>query len=279
MDQDTAPNFDYGQIQYQEVTPSFEPYNVWTARPYKVLGQYYSPMLSAKGYEEVGQASWYGQKFHGHKTATGEVFDMFALTAAHKTLPLPSFVKVTNLKNNKSITVRVNDRGPFHGNRLIDLSYGAAKKLGFHKYGVADVKLEVIHISENGDLTVGKQATQHAEPEQPQIALQKAPSIMQVEEYNEDESVEPSAYQTQNAGIQTSSLFVQVMAMENAEKAKDLATGLANLLQVQTHLPKSENIYRLQLGPIPTEQKAENLIKELGKLGFDKAFTIQVLLP
>ncbi len=112
--------------------------------PYTLGGINYQPMASANGYSENGQASWYGTKFHGKQTANGEVYDMFKMTAAHKTLPLPSYVKVTNLENGQSVVVRVNDRGPFHGDRLIDLSYVAAKKLGFEGSGLANVAIEGI---------------------------------------------------------------------------------------------------------------------------------------
>ena len=99
-------------------------------------------------------ASWYGVKFHGYKTANGEVYDMYGMTAAHKTLPLPSYVRVTNLTNSRSVIVRVNDRGPFHGNRLIDLSWAAAKKLGYHDKGTARVRIEGIDTSPEGLLAL-----------------------------------------------------------------------------------------------------------------------------
>ena len=112
--------------------------------PYELDGVRYEPMESANGYVEQGIASWYGTKFHGKQTANGEIYDLYKMTAAHKTLPLPSYVKVTNLENNLSIVVRVNDRGPFVGDRLIDLSYVAAKKLGFADVGLANVAIEGI---------------------------------------------------------------------------------------------------------------------------------------
>lgn len=112
--------------------------------PYTLGGVTYQPMPSANGYSESGLASWYGTKFHGKQTANGEIYDMFKMTAAHKTLPLPSYVKVTNVENGLSVVVRVNDRGPFHGDRLIDLSYVAAKKLGFADSGLANVAIEGI---------------------------------------------------------------------------------------------------------------------------------------
>ena len=112
--------------------------------PYTVLGKSYQVLPTEEGYFERGVASWYGEKFHGHKTSNGEVFDMYQVSAAHKSLPIPSFLRVTNLDNNRSIVVRVNDRGPFHGDRVIDLSYAAALKLGYADRGTARVQLESI---------------------------------------------------------------------------------------------------------------------------------------
>ena len=115
--------------------------------PYAVLGVEYEVMDSARGYAQEGIASWYGTKFHGRKTSNGEIFDLYQATAAHKTLPIPSYVRVTNLANGKAITVRVNDRGPFHPDRIIDLSYGAAVKLGYMEQGTARVRVEVIDLA------------------------------------------------------------------------------------------------------------------------------------
>jgi len=112
--------------------------------PYTVLGRTYFVLPTEEGYSERGVASWYGEKFHGHKTSNGETFDMYQATAAHKSLPIPSFLRVTNLDNNRSIIVRVNDRGPFHGDRVIDLSYAAAIKLGYADRGTARVQLDAI---------------------------------------------------------------------------------------------------------------------------------------
>ncbi len=113
--------------------------------PYRVHGKVYQVMAQTSGYTETGKASWYGKKFHGRQTSNQEVFDMYKLTAAHKTLPLPSYVEVTNLKNNKKVIVRVNDRGPFVNNRIIDLSYAAAKALDFVNDGIADVHIRVVN--------------------------------------------------------------------------------------------------------------------------------------
>ncbi len=144
MRHDAAPLRSPTQLELQDAAITIEPKSAATHRPYTVRGKKYYPMLSEQGYRESGKASWYGRKFHGHKTSNGEVYDMFKMTAAHKTLPLPSFVKVTNQANGKSVVVRVNDRGPFHDERIIDLSYSAAFKLGFYRHGTADVLIEAI---------------------------------------------------------------------------------------------------------------------------------------
>ena len=112
-------------------------------RPYMVAGRTYVPR-EARDYREEGLASWYGDKFHGRRTANGEVFDMDSLSAAHPTLPIPSYVRVTNLDNRRSVVVRVNDRGPYHGDRVIDVSIGAARALGFHHRGTARVRVEYV---------------------------------------------------------------------------------------------------------------------------------------
>ncbi len=117
--------------------------------PYTVLGKTYTVMKphEASGYKERGGASWYGLKFHGHKTSNGETYSIYAMSAAHKTLPIPSYVKVTNLANGKTAVVRVNDRGPFHQGRIIDLSYAAATKLDYIDKGTAQVEVELIDVA------------------------------------------------------------------------------------------------------------------------------------
>lgn len=123
-------------------------------RAYTVRGKTYRPLLSAKGFREEGNASWYGKDFHGRKTANGERYNMYAMTAAHKLLPLGTTVRVTHLQNRRSITVRVNDRGPFVGSRIIDLSYAGAKALGMVGTGTARVRVEALDVAgaRSGDL-------------------------------------------------------------------------------------------------------------------------------
>ena len=128
--------------------PKKEPLNKFSNRPYKVFGKTYYPMTSLKPYTATGYATWYGKKYHGNKTSIGEVYDMYKMTAAHKTLPLPCYVKVTNLKNGKTVIVRVNDRGPFVKDRIIDLSYAAANRLEIIEKGSELVKVELIDLDE-----------------------------------------------------------------------------------------------------------------------------------
>ena len=136
MDQDAAPTTSVDVSQIPSVVPHpVTPGDLGNKSPYTVWGKTYHVLASAKGYHARGLASWYGAKFHGHRTSDGEVFNMYGFSAAHRTLPLPCFVRVTNLENGRSLIVRVNDRGPFHSDRLIDLSYAAAKKLGYASQG------------------------------------------------------------------------------------------------------------------------------------------------
>lgn len=127
-----------------DAVPRREPLADWANRPYSIFGRQYTPMTRREPYSARGVASWYGRPFHGRKTANGETYNMYGMTAAHPTLPLPSYARVTNLNTGKSVIVRVNDRGPFLGDRAIDLSYTAALKLGYAHDGLAEVEITVI---------------------------------------------------------------------------------------------------------------------------------------
>ncbi len=136
--------------------PSVEPPSRYGNPPsYDVEGTTYYPVKSAVGYRAEGIASWYGTKFHGRRTSSGETYDMFKLTAAHRTLPIPTYVRVTNLENGRQTLVRVNDRGPFHDDRMLDLSYAAAVKLGFSRQGTARVRVESLDGGETLFLQAG----------------------------------------------------------------------------------------------------------------------------
>lgn len=127
-----------------DAVPRAEPLHRFANRTYIALGKPYTPQTERRPYSEEGLASWYGRRFHGKKTASGEPYDMYAMTAAHPTLPIPSYARVTSLRNGRSVVVRINDRGPFHSNRVIDLSYTAAHKLGYIGQGSARVRVESV---------------------------------------------------------------------------------------------------------------------------------------
>jgi rare lipoprotein A len=145
--QDGPPQQALHEDDIRDAVPRYEPPSQYgNPSSYAVAGRRYYVLDSAKGYVKRGLASWYGTKFHGRRTSSGETYDMYAMSAAHKTLPLPTYVQVTNLKNQKSVIVKVNDRGPFHSDRLIDLSYAAAVKLGITANGTAPVEVKAIDV-------------------------------------------------------------------------------------------------------------------------------------
>ncbi len=148
---DGPPETPFDPSRIRPAVPKAEPLSPYgNPLVYEVNGQRYRTLASAQGYREEGIASWYGTKFHGRRTSSGEPYDMYAMTAAHKTLPLPSYVRVTNLENGRSAIVRVNDRGPFHPGRIIDLSYAAAVTLGIVERGTARVRVEAIEVPGQG---------------------------------------------------------------------------------------------------------------------------------
>ncbi|MCU7554337.1 septal ring lytic transglycosylase RlpA family protein [Alteromonas sp. ASW11-19] len=256
LKQDSAPAFAHDTPAMIDAVPKYEPYRTFNSRPYEVLGKRYYPMQTGKGYEEEGYASWYGQKFHGHLTSNGETYNMFAMTAAHKTLPLPSYVRVTNLSNGKQAIVRVNDRGPFHDNRIIDLSYAAAIKLDYHNHGTAKVKLEVIHFDEENNVTVGKQPT------------------VTYAEYAGLTDPEPAA----SASSGSTATYIQVAALSDIERARSISSVLSSLYQVPTEIPMVNNVYKLRLGPLHDRFQVKMLLHELKNNGYPGAYTVQETL-
>ncbi|MCC5880873.1 MAG: septal ring lytic transglycosylase RlpA family protein [Idiomarina sp.] len=147
MRNDQAPARLPTPAELATLEPRYEPLSrQGNMTSYTVFGQTYETLPTAKGYVQTGKASWYGQKFHGHLTSNGEYYDMYGLSAAHRYLPLPTYVKVTNLNNGRHVIVRVNDRGPFHPDRVIDLSYGAAYKLDMLHSGTAPVQVEALYM-------------------------------------------------------------------------------------------------------------------------------------
>ncbi len=199
---------------------------------YVVFGKRYQTLPHNRAYSERGIASWYGNKFHGKRTSSGEPYDMYAMTAAHKTLPLPSYVRVTNLKNQRSVVVRVNDRGPFHDNRLIDLSYTAAWKLGITGEGTGLVEVTT--------LQPGK-----PEPPPPPVTPKSPRALPE--------------------------LFLQVGAFGSSENAERLKKRLEEQLKTQVLIQGNDNpqkpVYRVQVGPIASVELADHISLQLGRMG------------
>ena len=265
----------------QDAEPKYEPYREQNSQPYEVLGKYYRPLTTGKGYTATGNASWYGQKFHGHLTSNGEVYDMFGMTAAHKTLPLPSYVRVTNLDNQQQAIVRVNDRGPFHSERIIDLSYAAAKKLGFHQHGTTRVMLEVIHVDSNDMVTVGNEppvpyalyAGELPAEDELQTASQSEGQLTDTALNREQTDVEALTQVAASQGY-----YIQVAALTDATRAKQLSDGLSSLYQVPAEFPLIDDIYRLRLGPLTDRFKLNMLLDELKQNGYPGAYKVAASL-
>lgn len=168
IDDDIAPDAPISVEHIEDAHPQYEPYSLGGNSDYTLRGQRYEIIKEPQGFTQEGVASWYGKKFHGHQTSNGEVYDMYSMSAAHKTLPIPSYVKVTNKDNGRSAVVRVNDRGPFHQGRIIDLSFAAATKLDVIRTGTANVTIEVI--------SVDKPTEAHKQKALPKFVVQVASS-------------------------------------------------------------------------------------------------------
>ena len=215
---------------------------------YEVFNKPYTVMPSAVGYKERGVASWYGKKFHGNLTSNREVYDMYGMTAAHTTLPLPTYVRVRNLSNNRSIVVRVNDRGPFVDNRIIDLSYSAAQKLDMITTGTSLVEVEAITFEAPGRDQPTRQVT--APP--PQQAT-------------------PQPQTPRNEPLNPNSIYVQIGAFgsrANADRRLSLLrSGGIGAAAVHVDTSVSPALYRVRMGPIQGVDQYDLLVEELAKLG------------
>lgn len=217
-----------------DAVPRVEPLSRYGNPPtYVVNGRRYQTLTSSTGYRERGIASWYGNKFHGRRTSSGEIYDLYKMTAAHKTLPLPTYARVTNLRNGRSIIVKINDRGPFHVNRIIDLSYVAAAKLGILEYGTGLVEVEAL------------------DPSQP------APTRMAARE--------PPATDDD------ATLFLQVGAFRNRDNAERLSRKLQDSRLGEIHIQQgsttSGTVYRVRIGPLASVDAADRISNSLIALG------------
>ena len=257
---DGAPWWDVDVSRIPDATPTLHtgPYK---ANPYTVLGKTYFPLQESKTYVASGTASWYGTKFHGQNTANGEVYDLYGMSAAHKTLPLPSYVRVTNLDNNKTVILRVNDRGPFYSDRIIDLSYAAAKKLGYAETGTARVKVEGID-PQQWWAAKGRPAPLMLN--EPQVAQNSAPVITAsagtVEQWTPPPQQHAAAVvpvqidAKKNASAPASGQYLQVGAFANPDAAELLRSKLSGMVSapvfISSIVRNQQTLHRVRLGPI-----------------------------
>lgn len=268
---DGPPKFYVDETKIPNAKPKPEKLSKYgNMRSYVVFGRRYYVMRSSRNYSAVGVASWYGTMFHARNTSSGEPYNMLAMTAAHKSLPLPTYVEVVNLKNRRKVIVKVNDRGPFRSNRLIDLSYVAAKKLGMLGKGTAPVRVTAIdpyhpyqHYYQHY-----YQHQYHYQPyhyvsatptkkieRQPQ---QKVASSWRIVKYH---SLPPS---------RQSSLYLQVGAFKNIANAKNLQKKLIALLKTNVIITpplKHESLFRVKIGPFNDVTTADKLTARLKLLG------------
>jgi rare lipoprotein A len=245
-----APSAAASAAQAPDAVPQVEPRSRYGNPPfYDVFGKRYYVLSSSSAYVERGVASWYGPGFHKIRTSTGEPYDMYGMTAAHKTLPLPAYVRVTNLQNGRSAVVRVNDRGPFVGNRIIDLSYTAAAKLDMLRNGTAMVEVRAIDPSMPASGSTSAPPAATAPPASAASAASAAPPAPQLE----------------------ASLFVQAGAFADPANALRLASRLQGggygKVFVRDDLIAGRKMYRVRIGPVPDVPEFDRIVAALEQAG------------
>ncbi len=225
-----------------DAVPKIEPFTPSTSKPYVVFGKTYTPDVSGGPYKVQGRASWYGKKFHGNPTANGERYNMYGMTAAHPTLPLPSYARITRVANGKSVVVRVNDRGPFLNDRVIDLSYVAAYKLGMLSPGSAEVVVERIT------------------PDQIRN-WQSAPAMLEVATATTRSTPLPPPVEIPPRSALPGSMYLQLGAFSDEGKAQALAARVSNQMPAELGASvrveqTTNNLHRVRIGPFASREAA-----------------------
>ena len=246
-----------------DAVPRVEPINRGTARPYVVMGRSYTPMTSLAPYQARGIATWYGSRYHGKQTSSGETYDMYAMTAAHTTLPIPSYARVTNLKNGKSVMVRINDRGPFVEGRIIDLSYTAAHRIGVLAGGSAMVEVESIIPGASGAMIASAPPPSVAPAPMPEsaplaAAREPEPTTTQLPAAETPPAVTadapPVPVATDAAGI-----YLQLGAFGSRENAENFLARMkiqVEWLASTLHVFSRDGLFRVHAGPYAREADA-----------------------
>ncbi|MBK9244303.1 MAG: septal ring lytic transglycosylase RlpA family protein [Burkholderiales bacterium] len=238
-----------------DAVPRIEPFHSGASRPYVALGNSYTPITDDRALVQRGYASWYGRQFHGNRTSTGEIYDMFAMTAAHPTMPLPSYARVTNLRNGASVVVRVNDRGPFRDGRVIDLSYAAAVRLGIAATGTGEV--EVRRITHREIAGLGAPAVAAAPPPAPSSPPRPATAEPPVAASNGRWAVQLGAFAAADRAQ-------ELLARVQAELAKPQAGNLP--VDLQPRIESDGGLHRVLLGALPEREAAATLATRLAAL-------------
>jgi len=247
---DDGPMADFpANIDYiQEPIPRWEPFHKWANRPYNVLGLSFTPQDQIGQAKEQGIASWYGRKFHGQKTSTGETYDMFQMTAAHPTLPIPSYARVTHVKNGRSVIVRINDRGPFHKGRVMDLSFLAACRLGYANQGSAEVIVESLVPSDAPSAFIASAtAPRTTPPASSNVVTAANPRPIPIAEAN-------------------GSIYVQLGAFSSQSNAENFKAHLARELDHDANklsIQNVANLYKVRLGPFANRNDALAVISRV----------------
>ena len=252
-----------------DAQPRIEPLHRFANNPYVVLGKSYVPETSLKPYKQRGIASWYGKKFHGQKTSIGEQYDMFAMTAAHPTLAIPSYARVTNVTTGQSVVVRVTDRGPFHADRIMDLSYAAAYRLGYVNNGSTLVEVEAILPDDASMLA-------YTQPKQPIASANRPPQSpagrdeldLLATQLASSDNATPLPAATPSAAAQSvqKGVFLQLGAFSNADNAESLRSHLArelDWLSEGIQINAGNGMHRVHLGPYASRSDAEKVAEKI----------------
>ncbi len=253
-DDGPGDNIPAGLEDTPDAIPTIEPYAKTGNKPYVVFGKTYTPLVDNKPFTQRGTGSWYGKKFHNKRTSSGELYDMYKMSAAHPTLPIPSYARVTNLSNGKSVIVRINDRGPFHSSRIIDLSYTAALKLGYIGHG--STELEVQRLLPADIIAINKNApSANSKAMMATIANTPAPDS------NADTAVATPPTTPSQAVELTSGFYLQLGAytqQANADAAQQRLQQQLPDLAAPLNISPNNGVYRLYVGPFPSQSEAEN---------------------
>jgi rare lipoprotein A len=261
-----------------DAEPKWEPLHKPATKPYVVLGKEYIPNTAVKPYKTRGIASWYGKKFHGQKTSIGEPYDMFAMTAAHPTLALPSYVRVTGVQSGKTVIVRITDRGPFHADRVIDLSYTAAYKLGLINGGSGMVEVEAIIPGEAAGTTYAQVAPPPAV--RPKPAERDEIELLAQRMALEERPVQTAAMAGMGgeSGV-AKGVYLQLGAFSNADNAETLKNHLIrelDWLAEPMRIQPGGGIHRLQLGPYASRTDADRIAEKIGAaLGYKPTIVVR----